>query len=176
MAMMNESDWKAHWISDGSVPFVNDADFYNDDPAPLFRHTFTIPRKIARARLYITGLGYYEPHVNGEKIGDQMLDPGWTTYSKQVLYATYDVTKLLNKGENVLGVMAGNGWYNPLPFNMWCSPSRNLRQYLDIGRPSVKAQLRITYIDGVVDEIYTDQNWQVAPGPIIKNNIWFQSQ
>ena len=172
MAMMNESDWKAHWISDGSVPFVNDADFYNDDPAPLFRQTFTIPKKIASARLYITGLGYYEPYLNGEKIGDQMLDPGWTTYSKLVLYATYDVTKLLKKGENTLGVMAGNGWYNPLPFNMWCSPSRNLRQYLDCGRPTVKAQLRITYTDGAVDEIYTDQNWQVAPGPIIKNNIY----
>lgn len=172
MAIMNDDDWKAKWISDGSATLGNDADFYKDDPASLFRHTFTIPMKVTSARLYITGLGYYEPHLNGEKIGDQMLDPGWTTYSKQVLYATYDVTKLLKKGENALGVMAGNGWYNPLPFNMWCNPIRNIRQYLDCGRPSVKAQLRITYADGTVDEIYTDQNWQVAPGPIIRNNIY----
>lgn len=172
MAMMNDDDWKAQWISDGSVPFENDADFYKDDPAPLFRRTFIIPRKIVQARLYITGMGYYEPYLNGEKIGDQMLDPGWTTYSKQVLYATYDVTKLLKKGDNTIGVMAGNGWYNPLPFNMWCSPIRNIRQYLDCGRPTVKAQLRITYADGTVDEIYTNQNWQVSSGPIIRNNIY----
>lgn len=171
-AMMNDNDWKAKWISDGSVTPDNDADFYKDDPAPLFRRTFNITKKIDNARLYITGLGYYEPYLNGEKIGEQMLDPGWTTYSEQVLYATYDVSNKLKRGDNTIGIMAGNGWYNLLPFHMWCSPIRNLRQYLDCGRPTVKAQLRITYQDGSIEEIYTDQNWETAPGPIIRNNIY----
>ncbi len=172
MAMMCENDWKAKWISDGSNTPENDADFYKDDPAPLFRQTFNIPKKIAHARLYITGVGYYEPYLNGQKIGEQMLDPGWTTYSEQVLYAAYEVTDRLHKGDNVIGIMTGNGWYNLLPFNMWCSPLRNLRKYLDCGRPAVKAQLRITYQDGDIEEIYTDQSWQTTSGPIIRNNIY----
>ena len=171
-AMMDDSDWKAKWIRDGSTTPKNKADFYKDDPAPLFRRTFNITKKIANARLYITGVGYYEPYLNGEKIGEQVLDPGWTTYGEQVLYATYDVSDNLQKGDNVIGIMAGNGWYNLLPFNMWCSPIRNLRQYLDCGRPTVKAQLRITYQDGSIEEICTGQNWETAPGPIIRNNIY----
>lgn len=171
-AMMNESEWKAKWISDGSTTPERDADFYRDDPAPLFRKQFVISKKVASARLYITGLGYYEPYLNGQKVGDQVLDPGWTTYGKQVLYATYDVTNMLREGDNAIGIMAGNGWYNLLPFNMWCSPNRNLRNYLDCGRPTVKAQLRVTYKDGSVDEIYTDGSWQTIPGPILRNNIY----
>ncbi len=171
-AMMNENDWNAKWISDGSQNPETEVDFYKDDPAPLFRKEFSIKEKIIEGRLYITGVGYYEPYINGQKVGDQVLDPGWTTYSKQVLYATYDVTDLLYKGDNAIGIMAGNGWYNLLPFNMWCSPHRNLRDYLDCGRPTVKALLRIKYQNGNVGEISTDQNWQVVPGPVIRNNIY----
>lgn len=172
MAMMKEDDWKSKWISDGSTAPENNIDFYKDDPAPLFRHTFNVTKKIINARLYITGMGYYEPYLNGEKIGEQVLDPGWTTYSKQVLYATYDISNMLQRGDNVIGIMAGNGWYNLLPFKMWCHPDRNLREHLDSGRPTVKAQLRITYQDGSIEEIYTDKNWETAPGPVIRNNVY----
>lgn len=171
-AMMSDGDWKAKWINDGSATPEKDADFYKDDPAPLFRKSFNVTKKIDNARLYITGVGYYEPYLNGEKIGEQVLDPGWTTYSKQVLYATYDVSDQIRRGDNVFGIMAGNGWYNLLPLRMWCSAHRNLRQYLDSGRPTVKAQLRITYQDGTVEEIYTDQDWETVPGPVIRNNIY----
>lgn len=171
-AMMDESEWEAKWIGDGSKTPESDAGFYKDDPAPLFRKEFSTGKEISEGRLYITGVGYYEPYVNGQKIGEQVLDPGWTTYSKQILYATYDITNLLRKGENAIGIMAGNGWYNLLPFNMWCSPLRNLRMYLDCGRPTVKALLRIRYQDGNVEEIGTDQSWQVASGPVVRNNIY----
>jgi alpha-L-rhamnosidase len=171
-ALLNEKDWKAKWIDDGSKTPDNDADFYQDDPAPLFRKEFTAKKKIATARLYMTGVGYYEPYINGQKIGTQMLDPGWTTYSKQVLYAVYDVTKMLRKGKNAIGVMAGNGWYNPLPFHMWCNPDHNLRKYLDCGRPAIIAQLRITYSDGDIEEIGTDKDWLTTSGPVVRNNVY----
>src|SRR5690606_19230355 len=83
-AMVHASDWKAKWISDGSQLPAKDEDYYKDDPMPLFRKAFTAKKKTAAAQLYITGVGYYEAHLNGKKIGHYALDPGWTTYRKQV--------------------------------------------------------------------------------------------
>ena len=76
-------------------------------------------KKLRRARVYVSGLGYYELRLNGQRVGDHVLDPGWTTYSKRVLYSTYDVTDQLKRGPNALGVMFGNGWFNPLPLRLW---------------------------------------------------------
>jgi len=168
-AMMNESDWQAQWISDPHPLPVNDEDFYKDQPAPLIRKDFIIEKEVSSARLYISGLGYYEARLNGAKIGDAMLDPGWTQYAKQVLYSTYDVTSQLQKGNNAIGILLGNGWYNPLPLNIF---GFNLRKTLTTGKPCVKAQLRIVFSDGSIATFATDSTWKSGDGPILKNNVY----
>lgn len=146
-AMMQPADWKAKWISDGSKLPEKDSLYYLPDPMPLFRKGFIAKKKIAAARLYITGVGYYEVNLNGSKVaksvGDRVLEPGWTTYRKQVLYTVHDIKDQLKKGNNVVGVMLGNGWWNPLPFRIfgrWL-----LRDYQQTGRPCLKAEIHITY-------------------------------
>lgn len=169
-SMMNPSDWKASWIGAGEKHFASEADQYKNDPMPLLRKSFSIKKKITSARLYITGLGYYEAHLNGKKIGDRVLDPGFTTYRKQVQYSVYDITSYIQNGNNVAGIMLGNGWYNPLPlklFGRW-----DLRDYQQTGRPCAKAQLSIWYEDGTTETILTDTSWTVAEGPIMRNNIY----
>ena len=167
-AMLSPTDWKGVWIGDGSKAPTKTEDFYKDDPTPLFRKKFAVKKKIKEARLYISGLGYYEASLNGRKIGDHILDPGWTNYSKQILYSTYDVTNMIHVGDNCMGVILGNGFYNPLPMRIF----KPLRDYLTIGRPCLKAQLRIVYTNGQIQTIYSDESWKTAPGPILKNNVY----
>ncbi|MFC1782051.1 family 78 glycoside hydrolase catalytic domain [Planctomycetota bacterium] len=170
MALLGESDWIAKWINDGKKNPEKDEDFYLEDPAPLFRREFELSKPVRRARLYITGLGYYEACLNGRRVGDHLLDPGWTVYSKRVFYSTYDVTDQIQTGDNCLGVTVGNGWYNPLPMKMW--GWLNLREHLTIGRPRFIAQLDIVFTDGSETSIVSNENWKVAPGPVLRNNIY----
>lgn len=169
-ALLSGDDWKAKWIGDGKKLPAKDEDFYEDDPMPLFRKEFNVPKEITSARLYITGLGYYEAYLNGKKVGDNILDPGWINYKKQVLYSVYDVTRYLTKGSNVVGAMLGNGWYNILPLRMW--GGLNFRPHLTSGRPCLKAQLRLVYADGSIDEIVTDKSWSFSPGPVVRNCVY----
>lgn len=170
MALITPNDWQAVWIDDGKPAPQQDAEHYHEDRAPLFRRTLEIKRPIKQARLYIAGLGYYDATLNGSPLGDRVLDPGWTAYDKRILYSTYDVTQLLTQGSNVIGVMLGNGWYNPLPLRMW--GRINLREHLATGRPRLIAQLRIEFEDGGHQVIGTDESWRVAEGPIVRNNIY----
>ncbi len=173
-AMLHQGDWKSRWIGDGSKQFGSDEDFYQDNRMPLFRKKIIALKEIKQARLYISGLGYYEAYLNGKKIGDRVLDPGWTSYQKEILYSVYDITAQLKKGTNVAGVMLGNGWYNPLPLRLF---SRfNIRDFQQTGRPCVKAEFHITYQDGSSDAIITDESWQVASGPVIRNNVYLGEQ
>jgi len=133
---LEPGDWKGKWIGDGRPQFTNDADFYKDAQNPLFKKKIDIQKKITSARLYISGLGYYEAYLNGTKIGNNVLDPGFTTYKKQVLYSTYDITGALKKGNNILTVMLGNGWYNPLPIRLF--GAFNLRNVQQTGTSSYK--------------------------------------
>ncbi|MEP7230292.1 MAG: family 78 glycoside hydrolase catalytic domain [Ginsengibacter sp.] len=169
-AMLNAGDWSAKWINDGSKNPANDSDYYKQDRMPLLRKEFSATKKIESARLYISGLGYYEAYLNGKKIGDHILDPGFTTYRKEVLYSVYDITSMLKRGSNVMGIMLGNGWWNPLPlklFGRW-----DLRDYQQTGRPCVTAEVRIKYSDGSSEKIITDESWSGAPGPVVKNNVY----
>ncbi len=173
-ALLFQTDWKANWISDGSKQFDSDEDFYKEDPMPLFKKSFTIKKKIKKAKLFISGLGYYEAYLNGKKIGDRVLEPGWTTYSNQVLYSVYDITELLNQNENTAGIMLGNGWFNPLPLKLF---SRfNLREFQQTGRPCLKAEFHINFEDGSHENIVTDSSWLTAKGPILKNNVYLGEQ
>lgn len=168
--MLEPSDWEGIWITDGSAVPSKDEAFYEKNPSPLFRKGFSVDKEVKSASLYISGLGYYEAFINGEKVGDHWLDPGWTQYAKTVYYAAYDVTQQINTGENVLGAMVGNGWYNPLPmklFGRW-----NLREILTIGKPSLLAQLEIEYTDGSREKIVTDESWKWSEGPVVRNNVY----
>ena len=169
-AMLRKEDWAARWIDDGSANPAKDEDYYKPDRMPLLRREFAITKKIEKARLYICGLGYYEAYINGQKVGDHVLDPGFTTYKKEVLYVTYDVTSQVKGGRNVAGFMLGNGWWNPLPFKFF--GRWDLRDYQQTGRPCVKAELHIAYADGSREKILTDENWLTAPGPILHNNVY----
>ncbi len=168
--MFAATDWKAKWIGDGSKQFEKDEDFYQDDRMPLFRKEVPVEKKVSYARLYVSGVGYYEAYLNGKKIGDHVLDPGWTTYKKEVQYVVHDVTDAIRQGNNIVGVMLGNGWWNPLPLRLF--RSFNLRDFQQTGRPCLKAEIHIHYVDGSKQIIPTDETWQTAPGPVIRNNVY----
>jgi alpha-L-rhamnosidase len=170
MALLEPADWKAKWIGDGKAQPQHESEFFQNDPVPLFRKGFLVEKTVRRARLYVSGLGYCYARLNGAAVGDRVLDPGWTNYSKRVLYSSYDVTSQLAAGRNCLGLMLGNGWYNPLPVKMWSF--LNLRKNLTVGRPRAIAQLEIEFADGTRQTVATDDTWRVAPGPIVRNNIY----
>ncbi len=170
MGLLSPNDWKGEWISDGKAAPNQDEEFYQDDPSPLFRKEFDLKGKIKKARLYISGLGYYEARLNGQRVGDLYLDPGWTNYEKRIFYSSFDVTKMLNAGKNCIGVILGNGWYNPLPLRMW--GRRNLREDLPTGRPRFIAQLNIELTDGSQQTVFSNTDWGVHDGPILRNNVY----
>lgn len=169
-AFLSPDEWRGKWIGQDRPLPERDEDFYTDHPAPLLRRSFRVAGKIRRARAHISGLGYYELRINGAKVGDHVLDPGWTAYAKRVLYSTYDVTEALRQGENVAGVILGNGWYNPLPLRMW--GRRNLREHLTVGRPRLIAEIHVDYEDGSSDRIVTDEQWRSADSPLLRNNVY----
>ncbi len=170
MGLLKAGDWKGRWINDGKPLPEKDADFYRDDPAPLFRREFKLSGPVRSARLYISALGYVHATLNGRAVGDHHLDPLWTLPNKRVFYSVHDVSKSLKQGYNCLGVTLGNGWYNPLPLRMWGRV--NLRERLPVGRPQFIAQLLIEYADGSCESITSDSSWKVAPGPILRNSIY----
>lgn len=173
MGLLDAANWKAVWINDGKSNPAEDADFFTPDPAPLFRTNFQLERPARKARLHISGLGYYDARINGSPVGDPCLDPIWTDYSKRVFYSTYDVTELLNSAQgpnHCLAVTLGNGWYNPLPLRMW--GSRNIREWLTTGRPRLIAQLEIELADGSHQTVASNPSWKVAPGPLLRNSIY----
>jgi alpha-L-rhamnosidase len=170
MGLLGPADWRAAWITrQRAVPLSEDK-LFEDDPAPLFRKEFLLGKKVSRARVYVSGLGYYELRLNGQRVGDQVLDPGWTTYSKRVLYSTYDVTDQLKRGQNALGLMLGNGWFNPLPLRLW--GHINPRANLTVGEPRVIVQLVAEFTDGTSQTIVTDESWKVGNGPILRNSVY----
>ncbi|MDB4903844.1 MAG: alpha-L-rhamnosidase [Mucilaginibacter sp.] len=169
-AALETTDWKAKWIGDGRTQFKNDSDFYKDDSMPLFKKVIKVTKRIVAARLYISGLGYYEAYLNGTKIGNNVLDPGFTSYRKQVLYTTYDITDQVKKGNNILSIMLGNGWYNPLPIRLF--GEFNLRNVQQTGRPCLSAQLYIKYNNGSTQWVLTDPSWYTATGQIVFNNVY----
>ena len=168
-AMLSPSDWKAQWIGDGSAAPEDVLDFYKDSPAPLFRKVFNTEKEVAQARLYITGLGYCDATLNGKPVdGDRRLDPGWTNYGKQILYSVFDITPLIRRGDNAIGVMLGNGFYNPLPMKVFVP----LRDYLYIGQPSFIAQLKLSFADGTEEWIVSDETWKTAASPVMRNSVY----
>jgi len=162
-------DWSgAAWIGDGKPQPTNDAAFYEDDPAPLFRKTFTVAKAVQSARLHMVGLGLYRAYVNKRPLSNG-LGPLWTPFGKRVLYDVYEALPL-GQGENVLAVELGNGWYNPLPLRMW--GRFNLREALTVGRPCLIAKLEIVYADGSRETVVSDVSWKTVDGPLLRNSLY----
>jgi len=159
MAILSPSDWKAKWIEAG---FTEDS---INRPAQYFRKQFSMNKKIASATAYITAHGMYEAQINGKRVGDSYLTPGWTSYNKRLEYQVYDVTDLLQNGNNAIGVITGNGWYRG--FIAW---SGNKDSYGK--RTGVLLQLNITYSDGTTESIVTDNTWKSSTGSIRSAEIY----
>ncbi|XVJ60453.1 MAG: family 78 glycoside hydrolase catalytic domain [Tepidisphaera sp.] len=138
--------------------------------APYLRTTFSTARgkTIAKATLFSTALGVYQPRLNGNRVGIDELTPGWTEFTKRVYHQTYDVTAMITPGENCLGAVLGDGWYAGL------LGYTGKRQYYG-GPPRFKARLEITYADGTVDTIVTSPRWVASFGPIIHNDLYMGS-
>ncbi|MEY9484437.1 alpha-L-rhamnosidase [Streptomyces calvus] len=138
-----------------------------EQPAPLLRRAFTVRKEISAARLYISGLAYYEAHLNGRRVGRQVLDPGFTDYDETVLYAVHDVTGLLERGENALGVTLGRGFYGMTTPNVW-----NWHRPPWHGEPRLLAQLEIDHPDGSRTTVVSDGEWRLTEGPTRSNSLY----
>ncbi len=132
---------------------------------PLFRKEFVVRKKIKEATLYVTGLGQYEASVNGQKVGNSFLSPGWTNYDKTVLYNSYDITSLLKQGENTIGAIVGNGFYN-------INRERYRKLVIAWGYPKLIGQLRIRFTDETEQVLVTGPDWKTAPSPITYTSIY----
>lgn len=157
-ALLNAADWKAKWIEAG---FAEDA----TRPAILFRNQFSINKKITSATLYITSHGMYEVQLNGNKVGDAYLTPGWTSYNKRLQYQVYDVTNMLANGNNAIGATVGNGWYRG--YLAW-DDNKNIYG----SKLGLLAQLNITYSNGTTETIITDEKWKSAVSAIKSVEIY----
>ena len=129
------------------------------------RKEFVLEKKIKRAVAYVCGLGVYELHLNGQKVGDRVLDPGWTNYRKSCLYTAYDVTAQLAPGRNALGVMLGNGMYS-------VQGGRYVKFTGSFGPPKVILQLHVEYADGTSTTVVSDESWTWAPSPVVFSCIY----
>jgi alpha-L-rhamnosidase len=157
--MMSTLNWKASWISDSRDIKLK--------PAPYFRKEFKISGKIRSARVYLAVAGLYELYLNGKKSGDAMLDPAFTRFDRRTLYVVHDVTSLLNYGNNAIGVLLGNGWYNHQSTAVWFFHEAPWR-----ARPKFCAELHLTFDDGSKEIICTDTGWKTSTGPVVFNSIY----
>ena len=133
------------------------------DPSPLMRKEFKATKEIKSAKAFVAGIGYHELYINGKKVGDHVLDPGWTNYPQTVLYVTHDVSDYFRKGDNAIGVMLGRGNYGSLANDHWSFWEKG--GY--IGQPKLKCRFRITYSDGSEEDIISDLSWKVTGGPVV---------
>jgi len=151
MALLSTADWRAKWISPAEKNAVN-------DPAPLLRTDFSLNREIAEATAYITSHGFYEANINGQKVGNAYLTPGWTSYNKRLQYQVYDVTGLMKQGANAIGVALGSGWYrSPL------GPDHPRPDFYG-KEVALLLQIKVTYRDGSEQMIVSDENWKSSTG------------
>ncbi len=146
----------AKWIK---APFA-------EDIHPLFRKEIVLDRPVKQARLVISGLGVYEAYLNGEKVGDEYLTPFYNDYNLWIQYQTYDVTGSLRQGDNLLGVMLGNGWYKGR-FGFVDNMDRLYGDTLQwIGK------LTVVYEDGSAEDFCSDESWQCGASPVLESSIY----
>ena len=149
VALLEQSDWLANWVGFPAG---------RTGRALYFRNSYTLDQSVARARAYICGVGWYEFRINGQKVGDRVLEPAQSEFSKRVLYSTYDVTEFLHSGANVFGAIVGPGWY---------------------GVPKLAAQIEVEFTDGTTRLMITNDRtdndvdrWNVSDGPIVSSSVF----
>jgi len=160
MGLLSSSDWKADWIEPDLAE-----DVAKPGPSPMLRRVFKLGGSVDRARAYVTSHGLYELHLNGQRVGDQVFTPGWTSYNERLQYQTYDVTPLLRKGDNAVGVLLGSGWYRG---DLGFGGRRNT--YGD--HLALLCQIEITYRDGHRELVLSDAGWKATQGPILTSEIY----
>ena len=138
--LLQPSDWHAKWISGANV----------------LRREFTVEKPVRRARVFVAAAGYYELYLNGKKVGDHVLDPAWTDYTKRVLYSVYDVSREVQPGRNHLSAMLGRAWY---------AKAYN-------AAPKLIVQLQGEYTSGQKFEVLSDSRWMASKGPIVMDDIY----
>jgi alpha-L-rhamnosidase len=175
MGLLEASDWRGAWISlpgfterpqkpDIPTGTLRDLSELDLPPAPLLRREFDLALPVRRARLYATARGVYELSINGLRVSDQVLAPGWTDYNKRIQYQTYDVTGLLRAGQNSVGAQLGTGWYAG-----YIGPYGENKHY---GlKPSLLVQLIVEHEDGSVSTLATDDSWRATTGPIVYSDF-----
>jgi len=135
------------------------------DVIPQFRKEFKVEKKLKYATLFISGMGQYEAYLNGIKIGSDFLDPAWTNYCKTCFYNAFDVTDKLKKGDNVLGVILGNGMF-------FIPQERYTKFVIAYGYPQMRAKLILTYTDGSREAIGTNRTFKTIASPITFSSIY----
>jgi alpha-L-rhamnosidase len=157
--LLSVNDWSALWINSGlkgdTVHGI----------VPIFRKTFSTTKKVQSAFAYITAQGMYEAHINGQRVGDAYLTPGWTSYNKRLQYQVFDVTNLLTQGKNAIGVQLGSGW-----FRTQLGWVNGINHY---GKETgLLLQLEIAYTDGSREKVISDGSWKVSTGAIKYSEIY----
>lgn len=158
MGLLSPHDWKAVWIQ----PLTAESQGH---PSPLLRKEFNVTRPVTSAIAYITAHGLYEAQLNGQRVGDDCLTPGWTSYNHRLQYQAYDVSSLVRQGKNAIGVTLGDGWYRGAFGYDW-------QQNLYGKDISLLLQLVIRYKDGHTDTLISDRSWKSSTGPILYSNIY----
>lgn len=156
--LMTTNDWGGVWITPSTAA--------TDTGSSLLRRGFSVGAGLQRALVYICGLGQYELTVNGNKIGQNILAPGWSKFDRTCVYDTYDITSQINAGTNAVGVFLGNGMYN-IP-----GSSRYAKFTGSFGPRKVIAQIVLQYGDGSSQIVATDSTWRWHSGPITFNTIY----
>ena len=156
---LNKEDWSAKWVNSGIV-----ADTVNGI-VPILRKTFQTQKKVVRATAYVTARGMYEVEMNGARVGNAYLSPGWTTYGKHLQYQAYDVTSLVTSGKNAIGVRLGSGWYRT-------RLGWENKQHIYGKETALLFQLAITYADGSKETIISDKSWKASDSEITYAEIY----
>lgn len=170
MGLLKDSDWQAKYIS-----YRDETELFADTNTLLlpaarqYRREFTSSKRVKHASVFATALGIYELHINGKRVGDALFAPGWTDYRQRAYYQAYDVTDLVNSGDNAIGAWVAEGWYSGyVGFGLLTGMGPNKTGRAIYGKtPSLMVQLEIEYEDGSREIIGTDRSWKVTgDGPI----------
>ncbi|WP_348811206.1 family 78 glycoside hydrolase catalytic domain [Flavobacterium maritimum] len=158
-ALLHSNEWKATWIGSGlKSDTVNGV-------VPMFRKSFSANKKIASAKVYVTSRGLYEVQINGKRMGDSYLSPGWTSYDKHLQYQTYDVSNMLSEGKNAIGVLLGSGWYRT---RLGWENKQNI-----YGKETgLLFQMVIKYADGTTETVVSDTSWKASNSHILSSEIY----
>ncbi|HTF17546.1 MAG TPA: family 78 glycoside hydrolase catalytic domain [Chryseolinea sp.] len=154
-----ETNWSGVWITDSQD--------VNLKPAGYFRKGYAVTKPIRTARAYVAAAGLFELTINGQRIGNHIMDPMYTRFDKTILYVTHDVTAALRQGENVIGMLLGNGWYNHQSTAVWDFHKAHWR-----GRPRFCLNIRVEYEDNTTETWFTDPTWKSDLSPVVFNSIY----